>query len=396
MKILTFLDITEELLRDYPPELRKEMIDDLYEWFQNELTDGKSEEEATAMLGTPQDTADSLRMMYGDPNTYRAAPPRVEDQMKETWKEFTDFVEGGFREVRRQIMGDTDEPVPEAVFCSEPPQIITVLCYHADLTLQIESGRRLAQAFWCKRTLFGNDSSRMEMKEKNHGVVFRILARDASSPKPASLVLEIPPSVQEIQIENRTGDTVLKNLDCSGILCRVSRGTLQISNTKSDTIAVQASNTEITLNSVTTDTCYVQTTNTPIRAEYCKGALELRTKRGDIETVRHSGLSFLSMSTKGNQVIDTDALNVTCESTSGKITLNKESPAAPVSVRTRSGKILATLPERGWFAHIQTSGKIRNYTRLPVLRQTRKVLELGDDGYQVALMSSSGEIIVHH
>ena len=393
MESMHYIEQVRYCLRDYPEEILQQISDDLFLYIEEQTHAGHTEDEILASLGSAKDYAESMRILYGDPGPARAQSGDFIGQIGDTFSEFTDWIRDGVKTFEKELRGDR-EAHPEPLDIAPQTHILTILCYHSSLSLTICPGSSLTCAFSSKHTLFGKATSRITAAEKHGGILIKITAANASSAKPASLVLEVPPQIDEIQITSRTGDTCIRNMRLSSLTGRFSHGQFLCENTRSDAVALQAGDAVVEMTRVTSDHCYIQTDNSEIRYDLCDADAELRSRHGLIRVSGHTGPSLTCMSSKGSQHIETAARSVSLESTSGKILVRMHFAFDSLSVKTRSGAVEACLPYSGWTAEVSTNtGNIKNMTDLPVWQRKKRSMIIGDGDASVRLLSASGSIL---
>lgn len=394
-----YLKQTDSRLRDYPDDIRQAMIDDLYIYIRDERRKHVPDSVIAETLGTPKDTADSLRMLYGDPNQYPRAGTRTSsakdtaEAFRETWDSFTDFVHDTFQSVQSTVTGYTPDPPVMPMFFDTQPDTISILSYRADLQLTILPGEELAGGFSAKHSLFSSPSARIEQKEKDTSMILRI-SSGKNYGAPAALVLHVPDWIRQVQIDSYTGNTIIRSLQNTRILLKQSSGTIHLEDLRNTALTVQAAKASIEAVNIHAANAFLGSKNGNITCTFFHGPLETRTTHGAITVSGHEDGMLKCRSAKGSQNLETRADTVEAVTTGGHIRLHINGLLKTARMHSLSGNIEAFIPEDIGTIWFRTSrGRLRNESDLPVYRLPYDEPRPAADDYEtIDIRTRSGKV----
>lgn len=391
-----YLNALKERLRNYPFDLRKEVLDAFEGHFEEGLNSGETEEEIIESLGTVDEVMENIRMMqlgeerrYDSSEELRNGINQLSSSLKNTILGVTSFVSDTVNNAVKDFNDTLEaEKKAEAEGFIEVKEgtVLRIKGNTGALDIFLENGNRLEYHFEPTLSLFSNTVANLRLSENEH----RITMESTAS---AHLHIKVPEEIESIDIALASGDVEIDNLNTGDLMIRTISGDIEIDKAAFQRLSINSKSGDIDIDSTSFANADLSTMSGDITLSKTEGNLKADTASGDLEADEHRGDLVYLEAVSGDISANLIASEIELVSVSGDLEFMSDGRIESVSARTTSGDITAEIKDHDYTAVLSTlSGSLSNDTELERIKRSRREWTVGNGLASVYLKSSSGDV----
>lgn len=274
----TYLNELAQALKLYDKAYVDEIISDYEAHFENGIRQGKSEADICRELGSVSDVIEEIKELLGE-NRLKGCPPARPDAPVE--KSGDGYFYGYDRQnsEERQYESENGRQIHSFLFKAGSADMKLIPSPDNMLRVYTEDKEEMQ---YISQTI--NDGCYMgEVASKKQRFLGTMILVNMFGGPVEKVIVQIPASVENIEIEAKSGDISMRQLNAENISVHTLSGDIYIKNTQSRQMEINAISGDIELKKICAEVLKLQTTSGDVRYEdVVANEISLKTTSGDL------------------------------------------------------------------------------------------------------------------